>query len=69
MDQGVAFAIPYNVIRDVLSDLNVTETDHEKYWHVHMVEDHSQYFSILLPKRPGKLDVSKYAIPLGEARG
>jgi|GEM_PF-112378 len=62
MDLSVAFAVPYVVIHNVLPDLNTTETERGKYWHIHVVQNAAGDFEILVPKRDMNLHISKYKL-------
>lgn len=65
MDLSTAFAVPFEVFREILPGLNTTETEKGvKYWHVHIVESDAGGLEILIPKRSSSLSVSKFAIEL-----
>jgi hypothetical protein len=64
MDLSTAFAIPYKVIREILSGLNTTETERGEYWHIHLVQSDTLGFEILVPKRSTSLSVSEFQLNL-----
>ncbi len=65
MDLSVAFAIPWSVISDNLKHLNTTTTkDEHTYWQVKLIKDGSNGYSLLLPKKSGKLAISGYSVDL-----
>src|ERR1019366_1489869 len=52
MDRDAAFAIPRDVIRSCIDNLNTsTKADGQAYWHIHLQEAPSGEISILLPKK------------------
>jgi hypothetical protein len=60
-----AFALPLDVMRNVLSALNTTESaDGGRYWHVHLNETPAGEIALLLPKQKATLPVSRYALAL-----
>ena len=64
MDLPIAFAVPHENLRGILSDLNTTETERGKYWHIHLVRNESMHYEILLPKREFNLPISEFEIDL-----
>jgi hypothetical protein len=64
MDLSTAFAIPYKVIREILSGLNTTETERGEYWHIHLVQSDTLGFETLVPKRSTSLSVSEFQLNL-----
>jgi hypothetical protein len=67
MDLPVCFAVPREVVDEILPDLNVTEIERGKYWHIHIAQDAAGDFEILVPKRSSNLRISSYRVPLSEA--
>lgn len=63
MDLSMAFALPYPVVRECLSALNVTQTERGKYWHMHIVKI-ADVYELLWPKRSTNLDISKFVVEL-----
>ena len=61
MDRDDAFAIPLDVLRGILDQLNTTNN---RYWHLHLVEDHSGHISLMLPKSKSLLPLAPYAFCL-----
>ena len=67
MDLNVGFAIPADVMRSILVDLNTTGDANEGgYWHIHITESDPGEFSILLPRRQTSLPLTEYQFSLGE---
>jgi hypothetical protein len=64
MDLSQAFAIPLKVVQQVLPDLNTTETERGVYWHIHIVQDASSDFELLVPKRSTNVNLSSYLVDL-----
>ena len=69
MDLPTAFAIPRSVIFGLLGALNVTETERGKYWHLHLSEPTEGRIELVLPREPENLDLSRYAVQLGNEPG
>lgn len=67
MDLPVAFSIPSNIIHDALTALNTTKTTKGLYWHIHVVENGSGAYSLLLPKAARNLSLTQYQIAVPEA--
>jgi hypothetical protein len=66
MDLTEAFAIPHNVLREILPHLNMTEMERgTMYWHIHITQNATGEYAIMLPKREENLLISPYAIDLG----
>lgn len=67
MDLNVGFAIPADVMRSILDDLNTTgDTNEGGLWHIHIAESIPGEFSILLSRRQAALPLIEYQFPLGE---
>lgn len=67
MDLNVGFAIPVDVMRSILGDLNATgDTSEAGSWHIHIAESNPGEFSILLSRRQTALPLIEYQFPLGE---
>lgn len=64
MDRDLAFAIPRDIIKSHLDDLNTTESDGAVYWHIHLQEISSNKISILLPKKRSQLPLDPYLLKL-----
>lgn len=64
MDLSQAFAIPLNIIQEVLPDLNTAETERGKYWHLHIVEGTKGGLEMVIPKRDTNLELSPYVVDL-----
>ena len=65
MDRDAAFAIPRDVIRSCIDNLNTsTKADGQVYWHIHLQEAPSGEISILLPKKRSQLSLMPYLLKL-----
>jgi hypothetical protein len=65
MDQSEAFAIPANVFRPLLEDLNTTKNDDGTYyWHVQLTEAPSGDVFLIVPKQKNTLSLSEYKVRL-----
>ena len=65
MDLGVAFALPLQVLREHLDDLNTTtKLDGTLYWHVKILEPKPQSYFLHLPKVGKPLDLAKFSFEL-----
>jgi hypothetical protein len=64
MDLSIAFAVPHQVLQDVLPNLNTTQTDRGKYWHIHIVQEEDGSYAMLVPKASNNLKISQYEIDL-----
>jgi hypothetical protein len=64
MDLSIAFAVPHQVLQDVLPNLNTTQTDRGKYWHIHIVQEEDGSYALLVPKASDNLKISQYEIGL-----
>jgi hypothetical protein len=66
MDRNEAFAIPSDVFRALMQDLNITSNDDRThYWHVQLTEAASGSVSLLVPKQTSNLELAQYAVKLG----
>ena len=65
MDLAEAFAIPRNVLQEILPYLNTTEMESGKvYWHIHITRNAAGKYEIIVPKRDENLLISSYAVDL-----
>ena len=65
MDRDASFAIPRDVIRSCIDNLNTsTKADGQVYWHIHLQEAPSGEISILLPKKRSQLSLMPYLLKL-----
>ncbi len=64
MDLEVAFAIPFKTMAENLDALNTTTTSKKTYWHIHIVEDQSGSYAMLLPHRATQLPMEQYKISI-----
>jgi hypothetical protein len=69
MDLGQAFALPLDVIRSALEDLNTTEKDDgSRYWHLHLSVPNPDDVSLVLAKRKPIISLRSYALNLDEKK-
>jgi hypothetical protein len=60
-----AFAIPVEVMREHLRQLNTTVTaDGKQYWHVKLLEPRPGQYALQLPSVGSSLSLAKYRLPL-----
>ena len=65
MDLSIAFAIPVDVIRQHLDELNTTtKEDGNSYWHIKILEPQSKAYTLQMPKSGNHLSLSQYAFDL-----
>jgi hypothetical protein len=65
MDLNIAFAIPADVIRQHLDELNMTKRrDGAAYWHIKILEQQPNVYSLQMPKSGNHLDLSQYSFEL-----
>lgn len=65
MDLEVAFAIPVDVLREHLGELNVTSRDDgTSYWHIKILEQQPKSYTLQMPKSGKHLSLSQYAFDL-----
>lgn len=65
MDRNHAFAIPADVFRPLMGDLNTTRNDDGTYyWHVQLTEAPSGGVALIVPKRRSSLPLSEYMLKL-----
>jgi hypothetical protein len=64
MDLNHAFAIPLDVLRGNLPNLNTTTTERSTYWHIHLVDTADGKIALQLPKisKQLSLDIFRVAI-------
>jgi hypothetical protein len=68
MDRDDAFAIPAEILRPLLADLNTTANeDGTYYWHIHLTETPTGEIALMLPKRRTNLSLSRYTFRLKQA--
>ena len=65
MDLPVAFCIPRDVLVKYLDNFNVTKNEDRMYWHLHIVEEPSEKFSLLLSRSDKNLDLTTFKLPIG----
>jgi hypothetical protein len=65
MDRNHVFAIPADVFRPLMDDLNTTSNeDGTNYWHIQLTEAPSGDVSLIVPKRKINLPLSEYTLTL-----
>ena len=65
MDRDHAFAIPTDVFRPLMEDLNTTRNeDGTYYWHIQLTETPSGEVSLIIPKRKNNMSLSEYGLNL-----
>jgi hypothetical protein len=65
MDRDHAFAIPADVFRALMEDLNTTDNeDGTYYWHIQLTEAPSGDVYFIIPKRKTNLALSEYTLKL-----
>ncbi len=65
MDLELAFAIPVEILREHLEELNVTSRDDEtSYWHIKILEQKPEIYFLQMPKSGKHLPISKYIFHL-----
>ena len=65
MDLDIAFAIPLDVVRGRLDELNTTEkSDGRFYWHIKIIDQDSHQYALQMPKSGKHLSLSKYAFKI-----
>jgi hypothetical protein len=68
MDRDDAFAIPAEILRPLLADLNtIANEDGTYYWHIHLTETPTGEIALMLPKRRTNLSLSRYTFRLKQA--
>jgi hypothetical protein len=66
-DLPIAFAIPLDVLRQHLEELNTTLRENgEMYWHVKILERTHGKYGLHLPRVSGELNLDNYAVRLDE---
>ena len=66
MDLGIAFAVPLQVLREHLDELNTTtKPDGTSYWHVKIIERKPNSYLLHVPKSGKHLNLDKFAFDLG----
>jgi hypothetical protein len=62
MDLEIAFAMPVNVIRQHLEELNTTtKEDGTSYWHIKILEPQSGVYTLQMPRSGNHFSLSQYA--------
>src|SRR5262249_8578750 len=62
MDRDAAYAIPREIFKSHLVDLNTTtEESGNTYWHIHLHESSNGEISIILPKKKSQLSLLPYS--------
>jgi hypothetical protein len=56
--------IPWKVINSSLGDLNTTDNEREMFWHIHLSENETGQYELLLPKADNNLSISHYRVDL-----
>ena len=65
IDLAEAFAIPVDVMRQHLPQLNTTVTpDGKRYWHVKVLEPRPGHYALQLPNVGSSLPLAKYRVAL-----
>nr|WP_321182246.1 hypothetical protein [Methylobacterium sp. Leaf122] len=64
MDLEWAFSIPIVEFHKVVDDLNVTENEKVKYWHIHITRDAGGMYSIVVPKSQKNFDLEPFKFKL-----
>jgi hypothetical protein len=65
MDRDHAFAIPTDVFRPLVDDLNTTRNeDGTYYWHIQLIVTASGEVFLIVPKRGNNLPLSEYGLKL-----
>jgi hypothetical protein len=65
VDRNHAFAIPADVFRPLMEDLNTTRNDDGTYyWHVQLTEAPSGGVTLIVPKQKSNLPLSEYMLKL-----
>jgi hypothetical protein len=66
MDLDHAFAIPSNVFRPLMENLNLTTNeDGSHYWHVQLTENPTGKVSLIVPKQKKNLELAEYVLRSG----
>lgn len=66
MDLPVAFAIPLNILRQHLSELNTTtRADGTSYWHIKILEQQAGVYTLQMPKSGNHIRLSPFSFELG----
>ena len=60
MDQSFAFSIPWSVLNPLLPYLNTTATERGTYWHIHIGENKTIGYYLLVSKKDDDLPISKF---------
>jgi hypothetical protein len=68
LDREFAVALPIAVLLGILDDLNTTEDERRKYWHLHISGDTESGVRLLRKRGKAPLDVTQYVIPLAGDR-
>ncbi|HMB90868.1 MAG TPA: hypothetical protein VKP65_08475 [Rhodothermales bacterium] len=67
VDLDIAFAIPQEVLKPILADLNTTEReDGKRYWHIKVVEEKSGEYALWIPKQAGNLSLQDYIVQVAD---
>jgi hypothetical protein len=64
MDLEVAFALPLDIIRKRLKELNTTPNNGKPYWHIKIIETHQKRYALQMPKTHKHLDLKEYAFKI-----
>lgn len=67
MDLPYAYAIPLDVLREHLAELNTTTTERSTYWHIHLVELGNGAIALQLPKVSRQLPLDAYRVVIEES--
>ena len=62
MDQSFAFCIPWDILTPLLPYLNTTTTERGTYWHIHIGEDKTSGYYMLVSKREQDLPLGEYIL-------
>lgn len=65
MDLNIAFAIPVDIIRQHLGELNTTtKEDGNSYWHIKILEPQAKVYTLQMPKSGNHLSLLQYVFDL-----
>lgn len=59
-----SYAVPHQILIQMLQHLNVTQRENGMYWHIHLQPNSNIGYSIPLPKAGAKRDVSEFELQL-----
>jgi hypothetical protein len=62
MDQQFAFSIPWGILNPLLPYLNTTTTERSTYWHIHIGQDETSGYYLLVSKKDDDLPLRDYIV-------